>query len=127
MMNVVARSLCSVALLLGIAGIAQADSFNEMELTIRVMESDRHGVRDLINEIELPKSAVREAAKKRDSDKNDKDKRGDKSSDRDRDEERHGDRDDDRDDHDGRRDDDDSRDDHHDDKEDGMEGSKDDD
>jgi hypothetical protein len=38
-----------------ISGVAQADRFDELELTIRVMDAEHQTASDLINEIELPK------------------------------------------------------------------------
>ena len=57
-----------------LSGNAQAGRLDELELTIRVMESDHQSASDLVNEIELPKETNHNATGQHDRDK---DHRGD--------------------------------------------------
>jgi hypothetical protein len=123
MIRLFIRLLFATALLIPVFGVAHAKPFDDMELTIRVMESESHGVRDLVNEIELPKGNMKHD---KDGDKNDR--RGGHSADRDHDEEHRGDRDDDREEYEDNKDEyTDSSDDHYEDSDDGKEDSKSDD
>ena len=62
MKNVSKCCLTSVAIaVLGMTSTAQAIDFDDLDITIQVIDNDERGARDIINRIELPRPAMVEA------------------------------------------------------------------
>ncbi len=69
--NVFSRTCLATIALLTMSGVVHAGRFDELELTIRVMDAEHQSANELINEIQLPKDAAQSGGEMQDKEHHD--------------------------------------------------------